>query len=134
MIQRIQSLYLILTSLFQGLGLVFYPNRLLYNGEAVLFSQHFLMLVILVLLTTVPTLVVFLFKKRQLQFVLNRLLILATLLVWAVHVVGYVKLEATASSQMMPMLIYLLNIVLLVLANKAIKRDEDLVRAADRIR
>lgn len=134
MIQRIQSLYLILTSLFQGLGLVFYPNRLLYNGDAVLFSQHFLMLVILVLLTTVPTLIVFLYKNRQLQFVLNRLLILSTLLVWAVHVVGYVKQETTSSSQMMPMLIYLSNIVLLVLANKAIKRDEDLVRAADRIR
>ncbi len=134
MIQRIQSLYLILTSLFQGLGLFFYPNRLLYNGEAVLFSQHFLMLVILILMTIGPTLVVFLFKNRQLQFVLNRLLILVTMLVWAVHVVGYVKLEATAFSQVMPMLIYLSNIVLLVLANKAIKRDEDLVRAADRIR
>lgn len=134
MIQRIQSLYLILSALLQGLGLIFCPKRLLSSAEVVAFDQHYLMLIVFVLMTAGPVAVVFLFKNRQLQFVLNRLLIAATLVIWAIHIIGYVKLEKADLSHMAPMLVYLFYMLLLVMANKAIKRDEDLVRASDRIR
>jgi hypothetical protein len=134
MIQRIQSLYLILSAILQGLGLTFYPIRLLFSAEEVVYSHHFIMLIVFILMTLGPVVIVFLFKNRQLQFVLNRLLIAATLIVWTIHVVGYVKLELADISHMAPMIVYLFYILFLVLANKAIKRDEDLVRASDRIR
>jgi F0F1-type ATP synthase membrane subunit a len=134
MIQRIQSLYLILSAILQGLGLTFYPKRLLFSAEEVVYSHHLTMLIVFILLTLGPLIVVFLFKNRQLQFVLNRLLIAANLVVWAIHVVGYIKLETADVTQTAPMFLYLLYMLFLVLANKAIKRDEDLVRASDRIR
>lgn len=134
MIQRIQSLYLSLTSLVLGLSLFFYPNRLLYTTVEVNACENLGLLLILVLIAVGPMAVVFLYKNRQLQFVLNRLLILMLMILWALHGIAYVKLDMSATDQVAPMVGYLLSIFLLVLANKAIKRDEDLVRAADRIR
>ena len=134
MIQRIQTLYLILTSLVLGLGLFFYPNRLFYTYTEVNVYDHPTLFLMLTLTVVGPLAVVFLYKKRQLQFVLNRLLILLVLTFWILHVIGYIKLDSGAIGQVVPMVSYLLSIFLLVLANKAIKRDQDLVRAADRIR
>ena len=134
MIQRIQTLYLILTSLVLGLSLFFYPSRLFYTNAEVNVCEHPVLLLMLTLIAAGPLAVVFLYKKRQLQFVLNRLLILLVLTFWTLHVIGYIKLDSDTTGQVVPMVGYLLSIFLLVLANKAIKRDEDLVRAADRIR
>lgn len=134
MIQRIQSIYLTLTSLVLLGGLFFYPHRLFYNAEEINVFKHPLMFLLLALTALAPLIVVFLYKKRQLQFVFNRLLILILFLFLTLHFIGYVKLETATANQVAPLISYLIAVILLVLANKAIKRDEDLVRAADRIR
>jgi hypothetical protein len=43
-------------------------------------------------------------------------------------------LDSNESHQLLACVVYMLTIIFLSLANKAIKRDEDLVRSADRIR
>ncbi|MGB0198886.1 MAG: DUF4293 family protein [Flavobacteriaceae bacterium] len=134
MIQRIQSIYLTLTSLVLLGGLFFYPHRLFYNAEEINVFQHPLLSFMLALMALGPLAVVFMYKKRQLQFVLNRLLILILFLFLTLHLIGYVKIETATANQVVPLISYLIAVILLVLANKAIKRDEDLVRAADRIR
>ena len=79
---------------------------------------------------------IFIFKNRKLQFVIGRLLILIHLILLGLLI--YVSLtlpgEASVSEKGIGMFIPILAILLLVLANKAIKKDEDLVKSADRLR
>lgn len=79
---------------------------------------------------------IFIFKNRKLQFVVGRLTILINLILLGLLI--YVSLtlpgEASVSEKGIGMFIPILAILLLVLANKAIKKDEDLVKSVDRLR
>jgi peptidoglycan/LPS O-acetylase OafA/YrhL len=79
---------------------------------------------------------IFLFKNRKLQFVIGRLTILINLIL--LGLLMYVSLtlpgEAAVSEKGIGMFVPILAVLLLVLANKAIKKDEDLVKSADRLR
>ena len=76
------------------------------------------------------------FKNRQLQFVLGRLNILINLILLGLLV--YVSLslpgEAAVSEKGIGMFLPVLVVLLLVFANRAIKKDEDLVKSVDRLR
>ena len=76
------------------------------------------------------------FKNRKLQFVLGRLNILINLILLGLLV--YVSLnlpgETAVSEKGIGMFIPVLVVLLLVFANKAIKKDEDLVKSVDRLR
>lgn len=76
------------------------------------------------------------FKKRQLQFVLNRLNILLNFVLLGVFVYRSLTIsgETLVSEKGIGVLLPVISIVFLVLANKAIKRDEDLVKSVDRLR
>ena len=76
------------------------------------------------------------FKKRQLQFVLNRLNIISNFILLGVFVYRSLTLsgETLVSEKGIGVLLPIISIVFLVLANKAIKRDEDLVKSVDRLR
>jgi len=143
MIQRIQSIYLLLASVVSG-GLIFvfdlWENL---KGKVYildLFLRESLLLKIvpvLFLLSTIASLIsVFLFKKRQLQFVVGRLVILINLILLGLLI--YVSLtlpgEVSISEKGIGMFLPILAILLVVLANKAIKKDEDLVKSVDRLR
>ena len=79
---------------------------------------------------------IFLFSNRKLQFVLGRLniilnfVLLGLFVYWSLKVSG----ESQISEKGIGMLIPIVSIVFLVLANKAIKKDEDLVKSVDRLR
>ena len=79
---------------------------------------------------------VFKFKQRLHQFVLNRLSIILNFVLVGVFAYQSLNLpgEASASQKGIGVLLPIISIVLLVLANKAIKRDEDLVKSVDRLR
>ncbi|CEN48041.1 conserved hypothetical protein [Capnocytophaga canimorsus] len=74
--------------------------------------------------------------KRQNQFVFNRLNILINLTLLGVFV--YRMLTSSGESQIsekgVGIFLPILSIVFLFLANKAIYRDEKLVKSADRLR
>ncbi|GHA27593.1 hypothetical protein GCM10007103_06270 [Salinimicrobium marinum] len=136
MLQRIQTVYLFLAALSSG-GLIFvfhlWENS---QGEAV-YAQDDNMVFILFLISALISLVtIFLFKNRKLQFVLGRLNILLNFILlglfvyWSLMVPG----ESSISEKGIGMLIPIISIVFLVLANKAIKKDEDLVKSVDRLR
>ncbi len=76
------------------------------------------------------------FKKRQLQFVLNRLNIVSNFVLLGVFVYRSLTLsgETLVSEKGIGVFFPIISIVFLVLANKAIKRDEDLVKSVDRLR
>ena len=76
------------------------------------------------------------FKKRQTQFVINRLNIISNFVLLGVFVYRSLTLsgETLVSEKGIGVLLPIISIVFLVLANKAIKRDEDLVKSVDRLR
>jgi len=77
-----------------------------------------------------------LFKNRKNQFVVNRLNMILNLFLLGFFVYRSLNLsgETLVSEKGIGMLIPIISIVFLVLANKAIKKDEDLVKSVDRLR
>ena len=75
--------------------------------------------------------------KRQQQFVMGRLNIILNLILLGLFVYRALNLSggtATVSEKGIGMFLPIFSIVLLALANKAIKKDEDLVKSVDRLR
>jgi len=143
MIQRIQSLYLLLAAFMAG-GLVFFLNLWTgINGDVwaldLFMAESFLQKAtpVLFFLSALLSIVgLFLFKNRELQFVVGRLNILTNLILLSLLVYLSLTLpgEATVSEKGIGMFIPIIVILVLVFANKAIKKDEDLVKSVDRLR
>ena len=136
MIQRIQTIYLLISAGISG-GLIFLfqlwttPNgMLLYARDEILFLIMFLGSAVLALIS------IFMFKDRKLQFVLGRLNIILNFILLGLFVYRSLNLsgETEVSEKGIGMLLPIFSIVFLVLANKAIKKDEDLVKSVDRLR
>jgi hypothetical protein len=77
-----------------------------------------------------------LYKYRKNQFILNRLNLVLNLFLLGFFVYRSLNLsgETSVSEKGIGMLIPVFSIVFLVLANRAIKKDEDLVKSVDRLR
>lgn len=144
MIQRIQSIYLLIATLLSG-GLIFFLNLWVSEKGNKFFvmdsfsSSNTLLIVMAVLFfvsSFVTLLSIFQFKKRQLQFVLGRIAILINFILLGIIVYFSQNLsgEINVSEKGIGLLIPVLTIVLVVLANKAIRRDEELVKSVDRLR
>ncbi|WP_028892804.1 DUF4293 domain-containing protein [Tenacibaculum sp. 47A_GOM-205m] len=145
MIQRIQSIYLLVAGIISG-GLtllvnlwstsntnlpvfildLFSSNSLLEKSIPVLFFSSALISIV----------AIFLFKNRQLQFVINRLNILINLFLLGILIYLSQTLsgEASVSEKGIGMFFPVIVILLLFLANRAIKKDENLVKSVDRLR
>ena len=76
------------------------------------------------------------FKNRKTQFVMNRLNLILNIFLLGFFVYRSLNVsgEASVSEKGIGMLIPVCSIVFLVLANRAIKKDEDLVKSVDRLR
>lgn len=137
MIQRIQTIYLILTFIVTGVLLFFIPLWTLNNGKAFYFMQDQLYTVLFGLSTMLTIVSIISYKKRQNQFVMGRLNIILNLILLGLFVYRSLNLSgetAVVSEKGIGMFLPIVAIVLLVLANKAIKKDEDLVKSVDRLR
>ena len=79
---------------------------------------------------------IFSFKNRQSQFVMGRVNIILNFILLGIFVYQSLNVsgEADVSEKGIGILLPVFSIVCLVLANKAIKKDEDLVKSVDRLR
>lgn len=144
MIQRIQSVYLLIATLLSG-GLIFMLD-LWVNEQGDKFfvvdsfnSGNTLLIVMAVLFfasAVLTFIAIFQFKNRQLQFVLGRLSILTNFILLGIVVYFSQNLsgEINVSEKGIGLFIPILTIVFVVIANKAIKKDEELVKSVDRLR
>ena len=136
MIQRIQTLYLFLAAVISA-GLIFVFN-LWTNKEGVkIFALDEYLYLGLFLGSALLSLVsIFRFKDRKSQFVLGRLNIILNFILLGIFVYQSLSLsgEINVSEKGIGILLPIFSIVCLVLANKAIKKDEDLVKSVDRLR
>jgi hypothetical protein len=143
MLQRIQSIYLFLASIVSG-GLIFvfslwktlkeqiFVLDLFFNAEITLKVIPFMFITSAIL----SFVIIFLYKDRKLQFVLGRIIILINLFLLGLLIYLSLTLpgEAAVSEKGIGMFLPILVVLLIVLANKAIKKDEDLVKSVDRLR
>jgi hypothetical protein len=133
-LQRIQTIYLLFVFIIQFLGFFFLPDRLLYSGITIEVNKSYILLISNLLLIVVPFWNIFQFRKRKQQFVVNRVLLLITLGTLFNQCVGYFNANNNETHQLLVCITSMFTIIFLSLANKAIKRDEDLIRSADRLR
>ncbi|MEZ4859260.1 MAG: DUF4293 domain-containing protein [Flavobacteriaceae bacterium] len=136
MLQRIQTVYMIFSILVMGLLYIWFPVVEDASKTLVISKTEPLVLGLVFVPVIVTLLSIFNFKKRQQQFVLNRLSILLNFVLLGVFVYRSLKVsgETLVSEKGIGVLLPIISIVFLVLANKAIKRDEDLVKSVDRLR
>ena len=139
MIQRIQTLYMTLSAIATGaLPFVFELWTLKSDNQstAVFLTSSAIYLSLFGLVTLLAIISIFSFKKRQNQFVLNRLTMIFNFILLGFFVYRSLNLsgETMVSEKGIGMFLPAISIVLLVLANKAIKKDEDLVKSVDRLR
>lgn len=78
---------------------------------------------------------VFNFKNRKLQVVLNRIAIILSFVLFGFLMWEWIgQPEDVVVTGKLGMAMPLINVILVVLANRAIQKDELLVRSADRLR
>lgn len=136
MLQRVQTIYLFLAALISGVLIFFVSLWTNEAGESIFVEDVLVALGLFIGSAVFSFISIFLFNNRKLQFVLGRInillnfFLLGVFVYWSLSVPG----EMEISEKGIGMFIPVLSIVFLVLANKAIKKDEDLVKSVDRLR
>ncbi len=136
MIQRIQTLYLFLSVVISA-GLIFVFHLWTNTEEVKVFAtDNYLFLGLFLASALLSLISIFSFKNRKSQFVMGRLNIILNFILLGILVYQSPKLpgETLFSEKGIGMILPVFSIVCLALANKAIKKDEDLVKSVDRLR
>ena len=137
MIQRIQTIYLLIALVISAVLPYMFPLWIMDDGKKYFFMSDSIYTILFGLTTTLILVSILYFKKRQHQFVLNRLSIILNLILLGLFLYRSLNLSGetpVVSEKGIGMFLPIVAIVFLALANKAIKRDEDLVKSADRLR
>ena len=136
MIQRIQSIYLLVVVLINGALPFWLPLWTDDQSKPVYAQDELLVLGGFGLVTVLALGAIFMYKNRKNQFVINRLNMIFNLFLLGFFVYRSLTIsgETNVSEKGIGMLLPIVSIVFLVLANKAIKKDEDLVKSVDRLR
>lgn len=149
MIQRIQTVFLALAGL-SGFSLFLQPmdfarvqdatglDTSLFSDGVFDIQDHTALLVLAVLLGVIPLITIFLFKNRALQLKLDKVAIALGVLLLAVAAFFFYQeghlLKAAEPMVSLGAASPILSVIFLFLANRFIKKDDRLVRSADRLR
>lgn len=144
MLQRIQTIYLVIATLLSGVMVFVLPFWNDENGALLLLmdvlqdeNPYYKVVPFLFMLSGILSLIaIFLYKNRIRQINSNRLNIVINFLLLGIIVYRLLSLpgEIDISKKGIGVFIPLLVIVFLALANKAILKDENLVKSVDRLR
>ncbi len=141
MIQRIQSLWLLLASVATGLLFKLPVYSGILNTGApreLLVGQDYLLFLVTAVLVLFPLVTIFLFKNRsnQKKLIWVSLLLNAVFvaLIWMEVSSFTVANSFTSSMYKVGAALPVVSIVLLLLAYGGIRKDEKLIRSADRLR
>jgi ABC-type polysaccharide transport system permease subunit len=133
---RIQTYYLIACLIVTGVLPFVFPLWTDAAGKSFYFMMDIAYITLFGLSSTLSLLSILSHAKRQQQFVMGRLNIILNLILLGLFVYRTLTAsgETAISEKGVGMFLPIFSIVLLVLANKAIKKDEDLVKSVDRLR
>lgn len=132
---RPQTYYLIVSLLITGILPFVFPLWKDASGD-VYFMSNIVYVALFGLSSTLSLLSILSHTKRQQQFVMGRLNMILNLILLGLFVYRTLNTsgETAISEKGVGMFLPIFSIVFLVLANKAIKKDEDLVKSVDRLR
>lgn len=151
MLQRIQTIYLFISVLILSL-ILFFPVFKFNSGEYVFNSisieqisdnktievvSTLPVLILSIIINLVTLFTIFLFKKRNLQMkfsIISILLIIGLYILIAVYRFFVIDFDITTTSYSFTLIIPIISLILIFLAYKGIKKDEELVKSVDRIR
>jgi len=136
MIQRVQSLYLLVAILLNGVLSFYLPLWITSENVEIFALSQPVAISLFSLSVLLSFIALFSFKKRKRQFVLGRINIILNFVLVGVFAYWTLSLpgEMDISEKGIGMLLPIISIVFIALANKAIKKDEDLVKSVDRLR
>ncbi|SDS95119.1 protein of unknown function [Maribacter dokdonensis] len=136
MIQRIQSLFLVIVAILTGILPFFFNLWIDVDGIEVFANNELLISIAFYASAVLAIWSMVQFKNRKSQFVINRLNMILNVFLLGFFVYRSLNLsgETSVSEKGIGMLIPIFSIIFLVLANRAIKKDEDLVKSVDRLR
>lgn len=136
MLQRIQTIYLFVAFIASGILPFVFPLWTIESGENYYFVSNLAYVALFGLSTTLSIVSIFTYKKRKKQFVMGRLNIILNLILLGLFVYQSLNVsgETIVSEKGIGIFLPIVSIVFLSLANKAIKKDEDLVKSVDRLR
>ena len=137
MLQRIQTVYLLIVAVISG-GLIFTFDLWTTTSDVVVFAKDELVVFGLFLGSALLALIsVFSYKNRKSQFMLGRLNQILNLILLGFFVYRTLTASGEASDvseKGVGIFLPVISIVFLILSNRAIKKDEDLVKSVDRLR
>ena len=134
MIQRIQTVFMLLFVLTGGVNFFLFPSELVvfepFFGENAGASPYVSLLLSLLVLINI-----FFYKKRVLQLRINKLIWVLYSLFWGSFVFMIISYFPNDYNPFLPdLLIAFVGEVVLLFANHFIKKDEALIRSLDRLR
>ena len=155
MIQRIQSLFLILIAMLSGflltgsvisfinktgsgINITFAEVIKSTGGQEIEVIEKLLPLTILIIIIPVISLItIFLYKKRKYQLVMSRVIIIlnSILIIGFLHI--SLRIISEYGAQLVPgvkMIIPVLMLILAILTFRGIRKDDKLVKSYDRLR
>ena len=129
MIQRVQSIYLFFSIIFMISITYFFPVLISNEGEKFFIHQSIYAHITILVSTFLLLYSIFLFKNRKKQLLFNQ--ISKFLLSVTFFILFFTKGDLFPTRGMF---VFIIPYVLILLANRFIKKDEKLVQSADRIR
>ncbi|MFN3952179.1 MAG: DUF4293 family protein [Thermaurantimonas sp.] len=133
--QRIQTVYLALAVLANALLLAGLPIMTAADATKVYAKDDMLFLILIAIATMDALVAIFIYKNRRVQVIVGRIAIVTAIVAVIKMLYTFITIQkSTAYVSDIGMWMPLVFVVLVALANKAIIRDEEKVRAADRIR
>ncbi len=136
MLQRIQTVYMAIVFVLSGVLSLILPLWYDLEGKKILAPTSGIFVGLFGISAALAAYAIVTYNNRQRQFVVNRLNIILNVLLLGLFVFRSLNLsgEIEISEKGIGMFLPVLSILFLFLANKAIKKDEDLVKSVDRLR
>ncbi|MGB0176922.1 MAG: DUF4293 domain-containing protein [Owenweeksia sp.] len=134
MIQRIQSIYLLVAAILSG-AVIFAVPVFQKGEELLMITQYPVFFAMFILSALVSLFSIFRYKNRQQQVVSGRINVIINFVLFGLILYHYFgSMDTEVAKLGFGSFIPIIAVVFITLANRAIMRDETLVRAADRLR
>ena len=131
MIQRIQSIYLLVAAI--SMSLISFKVPVYTLNETLFMAQDDTKMFILTIVGAIFSLLgLFMFKNRKFQMKLIRLTILIQMIIGIRIFMLFNKFEVVLNSSFLFLMAF--TLIALIMAYRGVKKDDDLVRSVDRIR
>lgn len=136
MLQRVQTIYMAIVFILSGVLSLVFPLWTNAKGEQIYAPHSGIFIGLFGISAALAAYAIITYNNRMKQFVVNRLNIILNVLLLGLFVFRSLNLsgETEVSEKGIGMILPILSILFLVLANRAIKKDEDLVKSVDRLR